>query len=229
MSEQFRQVAEVPLRPPITRTSRNPIDKSTIVSIYPKEIIEYKVTIEPGKFVIPPGRMDNPGVLVVGTSSWWSYSGDSRPTIEVPISSVQIADAVIKDFSNGMLACDMVDARPGLFFVPGDITTLELKAKYKDAFKQAEAKQRVWYTNLVLIADSLWARANGNPLAISDEMRLAARELNLNNKPWLLDYQTIQMINCFACGTMKSPLYPICPNCKSIDPSYQGPEIKRAV
>lgn len=172
MAEQFKQVAQFPPpRPTLSRVPPNPIDKSTIVSIYPKDIYERKFTIEPGIFEIPAGRLESPSILVVGTSSWWSYSGDTRPTINVPVSSVQIAEAVIKDWSNGMLACDMVDARPGLMFIPGEVTVLDVIARYKPQLEEVAAKQKNWFMHLTKIADSLWARSNGNPLVISDEMR----------------------------------------------------------
>lgn len=215
MSISAKVIAELPPpRPALTRTPKNPIDKSTIVSIYPKKIVEVKNTIEPGLFEIPPGRLDNPSILVVGSSSWWSYSGDTRPTIEVPISSVAIAESIIKDlqfdFSN-------VDAGPGLFFVPGEINLLDVKLRCKGALEEADRKQRIWFTALVRIGDSLWARSNGNPLCISDEMRLAAKELNMNEKPWLLDFQTVELKPCFACGGLKNPFYPVCPTCKAVD------------
>lgn len=216
MSET-RVVAEFPPpRSALTRTPKNPIDKSTIVSVYPKDIVERKNTIEPGLFEIKAGRLENPSILVVGSSSWWSYSGDTRPTIEVPISSVAIAESIIKDLQ---LDFSSVDAGPGLFFVPGEISLLDVKLRYKNALEEANARQRIWFAALVRIADSLWARANGNPLCISDEMRLAARELNFNEKPWLKDFQTIQLVPCFACGGLKNPSYPVCPQCHAIDKS----------
>src|SRR5688572_12529284 len=92
-----------PPRPALTRSPRNPIDKSTIISIYPKEINEPKYTLQPCNFRIPAGSLDNPGVFVIGTASWWTYSGENRPTIEVPVSSVTMADALIGDFCKGML------------------------------------------------------------------------------------------------------------------------------
>lgn len=215
------QVGEFPPpRPAITRSPKNPIDKSTIVSIYPKAISERKYTIEPGLFEIPPGRYENPAILVVGTSSWWSYSGDTRPTIEVPVSSVVVAESIVKDFSNGMLACDMVDARPGLFYVPGEINILEIKVRYKNALEEANVRQRNWFMNLIKIADSLWARAGGNPMAISEEMKMAAREMNLNEKPWIKDFHTIELKPCFACGSLKNPLFPVCQTCRAIDPTH---------
>lgn len=226
-----RQIAEMPPpRPALRRMPKNPIDRSTIVSIYPKAIREVKHTIEPGIFEIEAGSLENPAILVVGSSSWWSYSGDTRPTIEVPISSVQIAEAVIKDFSNGMLECDMDSSRPGLFFVPGELNLLEVKMKYKETLVEVNAKQRNWFHKLVSIADALWATSNNNPRAISDEMRLAAENLNLKDKPWLRDFRTIELVPCVACGSLKNPAFPVCSNCKHIDnahPNSKGLEFAK--
>jgi len=104
----------------------------------------------------------------------------------------------------------------------------EIKMRYRTTLEEANRKQRDWFLTLTRIADSLWARANGNPLCISDQMRLAAKELNLDNKPWLMDFKTIELTACVACGTLKNPAFPVCQNCKAIDPNYKGPEIKFA-
>ncbi len=41
-------------------------------------------------------------------------------------------------------------------------------------------------------------------------------ELNLKEKPWMIDFTTITLINCPACGHMVRPGYPVCSNCKAI-------------
>jgi len=208
----------------LIRSVKNPMDKCTIVSIFPKEIDEDKHTIEPGKFHIPAGTFEEPAVLVVGSSSWWKDIDVDQPMLEIPVSSIQIADSVIKDYCNGMLGCNMGDATPGLFFVLGEHKAVEIKMKYKQKLDETKIKQDNWYRALVRLADSLWSRTSGNPLAIWDEMRLAARSLNLNDKVWLKDYQQAELTRCSACGGMRNPLYPICPTCKSIDNSH--PEAK---
>lgn len=201
----------------MVRSVKNPMDRCTIVSIFPKEIDEVKHTIEPGKFHIPSGTYESPAILVVGSSSWWKDYDADQPMLEIPNSSIQIADSVIKDYCNGMLGCNMGDAMPGLFFALGEHTVMEIKMKYKSKLDEMKVKQDNWYRILVRLADSLWARTAGNPLAIWDEMRLAARSLNLNDKPWLKDFQMAELVKCVACGNMRNPLYPICPTCKHID------------
>jgi hypothetical protein len=198
------------------RSDVNPLDKSTIVSIYPKEIVEVKHTIQPGKFIIPAGSFDKPGVLVIGSSSWWREIDEDQPLLEIPQSSVAIANSIIKDLVNSLLGSNGADRMPGLFFVTGSKTSEQIKKDHSDLLLVAREKQKKYFETAVFIADSLWARTNGNPLSISDVARLAARELNLNDKGWLQDYQAIAQIKCTACGSLRNPEFPICPTCKSV-------------
>jgi hypothetical protein len=209
------------------RANINPLDVSTIVSIYPKKITEVKPTIQPGVFIIPPGTYDKPSLVHIGPSSWWKETDDGQPLLEIPHSSVTVAHSVVRDWLVGILGCDMDSMMPGLFYVPGKVTLDDFKknADYKALFEQANARQRAWFAELVKIADSLWARTNGNPLSISDDMKLAARELSLPDKPWIKDFQNIQMVNCKACGSLKNPQYPVCPNCKAIDDPKRATEL----
>jgi hypothetical protein len=210
----------------------NPLDKATVVSIYPKAIDEYKCTIQPGRFVIAPGSIQKPELLVVGPSSWWRDIDEDQPLLEIPVGAIQIAESVVKDYCNGILGCDMAETMPGLFYVAGakidaknnpDIPrTLEwIQKEFSVELQKAERRQKNWYTALVKMGDSLWARSNGNPLAISDDMRLAAKELNLQStKDWMKDFQMVDMVRCKACGSLKNPLYPICAACHFPDPDH---------
>lgn len=207
------------------RREPNPLDKCTIVSIYPKKIREVKYTIEPGTFVIEPGTMENPSTLIIGPSSWWKEIDDKQPLLEIPNSSVAIADSVIRDYCSGLVGYRERDAMPGLFFVPGEFDTIQIKIKYSQALKLAESKQKNWWMNLISMADILWARSNGNPLSISDDARMGAEQLQLKDKPWMQDFSTISMVQCKACGHLKNPKFPVCPNCKAID----DPEAAKAL
>jgi hypothetical protein len=215
---QFPLLSEVKRR--TIRAPVNPLDKSTIVSIFPKFIVERKHTIQPGIFEIRPGTYEEPSLLVVGPSSWWKEIDENQPLLEIPHSSIQIADSVVKDYCNGLLAVDMAENMPGLFFIPGEISLEILRKDHQKELDTARAKQRNWYTALVRMADALWSRSMGNPLTISDEMKMAARDLNLINKEWLKDSQTMDLVRCVACGHLKNPQYPVCSNCKAIsDPA----------
>lgn len=200
------------------RSLKNPMDKCTIVSIFPVEINEVKHTIEPGRFHVDPGTFEKPAILVVGSSSWWREIDVEQPMLEIPNSSIQVADSIINDYSRGMLGCDMATAMPGLFYVMGEHNAFEIATKFKDKMNELRIKQDNWYKILVRLADSLWSRSNGNPLVIWDIMRLAARSLNFNDKAWLKDFQVAEQVRCFACGMMRNPEFPVCPSCKAIDP-----------
>lgn len=231
---QFPLMSDIKRR--TIRAPENPLDKATVVSIYPKYILEKKCTIQPGVFEIQPGTYKNPSILVVGTSSWWKEVDENQPLLEIPHSSIQIADSIVRDYCNGILGCDMGDNMPGLFFVPGakfdkhgnvdKVATLKwVIDEHGIALTTAHMKQRNWFSVLVRMADALWSRSSGNPLTISDDMKMAARELNLLNKEWLKDSQIMELVRCKACGSLKNPEYPICANCKAIDDPAKAKEL----
>lgn len=197
------------------RSEGNPFDKSTVVSIFPKQIIETKPTIQPSTFEIPAGSYDKPAVVIVGSASWWREIDEEQPLLEIPVSSVQVADSIVRDYCNGMLACDMGESMPGLFFIPGEVNLEKLKKDHKPLLDRALQRQKNWYFALVKLADALWARSNGNPLAVADDMRLAARELGID-KDWIKDYRSVELVRCVACGSMRNPQFPVCPICKAV-------------
>lgn len=198
------------------RAPVNPLDKSTIVSIFPKEIDEVKHTIQPGRFVIPPGSFEKPAILVVGPSSWWRDVNEDEPLLEIPNSSIQVADSVVKDWMSGLFGCAMGVAQPGVFYIHGEVSLVNLVTKHRAEMELARTRQKAWYENLVKLTDGLWARTNGNPLVVSDDARLAARELNLNNKDWMKDFTAINQERCPACGNLRNPEFPICQSCHTI-------------
>src|SRR5215510_6991625 len=114
----------------LIRAPANPLDKCTIVSIYPKDVDEYKCTIQPGRFKIPAGSLQKPSLLVVGPSSWWREVDEDQPLLEIPVSSIQIADSVVRDYCVGLLAYNGQQAAPGLFYIPGDLTVEKIQKEY---------------------------------------------------------------------------------------------------
>lgn len=222
----LREMARRTVRGPI-----NPMDKSTVVSIYPKAITFKNITLMPRIWHIEAGSIEKPALLIVGSGSWWKDVHPEEPLIEIPVGSVAVAESIVRDYINGMFGCNMGDAMPGLFFVPGEITLEILNHDpYKKLLESAIEKQTNYYRALVGYADSLWARSNGNPLTINEEMRVAARTLGKQDKDWMSDFQNVGQIRCFGCGSFKSPDYPICPSCHTIDPTHpKAALVQRAV
>jgi hypothetical protein len=231
MPEALKQVGEFTVEPPMpVRSNMDKYDKTTIVSIYPLPIEnEIKYTIQPGVFNIPAGTYDKPSVVIIGASSWW-MKVENMPPVEIRCSSGEVAHSIVNDYCTGIAGCDMDSRIPGIFFIPGaSVSPEEVKMKYASALLTAKNKQDNWYKELVRIADSLWSRYNGNPLVIWDQMKLAARMLNLETKPWLADHFAALKTQCFACGNLKDPEFPVCPHCKTIDPTHpRAADIKRA-
>jgi len=194
----------------------NPLDKATIVSIFPRAITEIKHTIQPGVFEIAAGSEDKPSTLVVGPSSWWRDIGEEMPLIEIPNGAVQVADSFVRDYCNGMLMCDMDNAMPGLFFIPGEWKIEHIKENYKDTLKDAIRKQNNWFDELIKLADTGWARSNGSPNAISDLMRLAADYRGKSDKDWMKNSIDTEKIKCVACGSLRNPAFPVCGSCNRV-------------
>lgn len=213
MREQMRRAVRGPV---------NPLDRSTIISIYPRPIKFKNVTLTPGRWYLPAGSVEEPAILTIGPSSWFKDVSLEEPLLEIVQSSVMIADSLVGDYLKGMFACNMGDSKPGLLFMPGEISAKDLKReeKFKNMMAKVLVQQNNYWQNLVKYADALWARSNGNPLALNDEMRMAARFLGLRDKDWMKDHARVDLVPCFACGEFKNPEYPICKSCHSVDPNH---------
>lgn len=220
----MREISRRAIRGPV-----NPLDKSTIVSVYPRPITFTNVTLSPGRWYLAAGSMEAPSLMTIGPSSWFRDVGIDEPLIEIAQSSVQIAESLVKDYMNGVFGCNMHDSMLGLFFVPGKFSLTKLKEEYPELLGAAIKCQLNYYRTLIKYADSLWARSNGNPLAVNDEMRLAAKSLGLQDREWMREVQNVGMVRCFACGEFKSPEFPICKTCHSIDPSHPNAHLIRRI
>jgi len=199
------------------RARVNPLDVCTVVSILPKAFRVYNATITPSLYEMPPGSYEKPEILHVGPASWWKETGENEPLLEIPDSSMIVADALVRDFIGGILGCDMAESLPGLFFIPGKLTVAELKIKHKDLLDLAKTRQDNWFNFLIDMGDVLWSSSNGNPRSISGDMRLAADMMGVKEtKPWMQNYVAAKLVPCVACGNLRNPEYPICPSCNTI-------------
>lgn len=208
----------------------NPMDKSTVVSIFALPVNDSKPTLQPGNFHIDPGSYAKPSVLVVGPSSWWREVDQDQPMLEIPVGSIVMAESIVRDYIQ-MIEVDMGDCVPGLFFVMGQHDSASIIKNHKPMLDEAKRKQDNWYRKLIKMADSLWARSNGNPLAIDNLARLAAEALDLKDKPWMKDFTAVDLVNCPVCGTLRRTDFPMCSNCRTIinKEQYDKLGLKQAV
>jgi hypothetical protein len=199
-----------------TRAPVNPMDKSTVVSIYPRPIEQKHYTITPGNYKIEAGSYEKPSILNVGPASWWREMDEEQPLLEITNSSVQIADSIIRDFCIGLTEVRLPNVMPGIFWVPGEYKVSEIRDKFASQLVKAKVIQDAYYNALVRLADGLWARTGGNPLTISDDMRLAADQLGIRDKDWMKEFTLLSKTSCPACGSPRNPEFPVCPTCKAI-------------
>jgi len=211
----LREIRRRTIRAPV-----NPMDKATVISIYPKEINETKFTIEPGVFHIDKGSFEEPALLVVGPSSWWREIDDEQPLLEIPVGSIQIADSIVKDYCNGLLAYVVDISSPGLAYVAGEHDIKSIKKNFPHVLDNLNRIQRQWYVELVNLTSSLWAMSNGNPRVVSGDARLGAKELALQNIDWMENFEAMDMIRCIACGQLRNPKFPVCMHCHNVDMSH---------
>lgn len=215
----------------VIRRPVNPYDKSTVISILPRDIDEVKPTIDPGRFRLKAAKKDDFEILVVGPSSWYREVDSNQPLLEITNSSTEVAESLVRDYCNGILGCNMGDCMPGIFWVPGNFTKVSI-LKYVESkdnefgtavagrtfdelMKTAKEKQKNWYSMLITMAETLWSNSNGHPRSINEDMKMAARELGLD-PVWLATARDIQKIPCKACGVLINSYIAVCPNCKVI-------------
>jgi hypothetical protein len=212
------------------RMTPNPLDKCTIVSIYPKRIYDNKPMIFPGLFMMEPAKANDFEILVIGPSSWFKEMEEGQPYLEITSSSMVMAESFIKDWC-AQVGVEYGSKMPGLFYVPGSHDKNSIKALHQDKLDQAEIRQKEFFRNLVAIADVMWARTNGNPLVISEDAKLGAQYLGLTDKPWIKDFQATELRACLACGEFINYRFPVCRFCKAIvNPELAGElKIKFAV
>lgn len=205
------------MRNRLTPSAKNPLDVCTIISIYPMTFTEKKAMM-PEWYTIEAGTEKSPSFQVVGGASAWAERMSGQPLLEIPISSISVAESVIRDWMIGIMEVVMGTAQPGVFFLPGswDFPKLMTDKDALDVFKHVVNMQKAWFMKLINVGDALWARSNGNPLVISELQKIAATHMQMEDKPWMKNFTATRMTNCPACGTMVMPGFPVCNNCKII-------------
>jgi len=204
---------------------RNPMDKCTIVSVFPKEIVEDKPTIFPGHFVIPAATKGDFSLTVIEGSSYYQASViEHMPPTEIQVNSAALAKAIIDDYLSATWLASKGVRGPGVFWIPGAHTRANILA-YKDdtgrSFKElkdaAENQQRIWFALIMDFADEAWARTNGNPKGIPEDARIAAEYLGVSStKPWMENTISTILEHCPSCGEMINLSYPTCKHCHAI-------------
>lgn len=213
---------------------RNPADKSTIVSVFPKEIVEDKPTIFPGHFVIPAAVSGDFSLTIVEGSSYYMPSMvEKMPPTEIQVNSAALALSIINDYLSATWLASKGVRGPGVFWVPGAYNRTSILT-YKDESgrtfaalrAEAESQQKAWFALIMDFADEVWARSNGNPRGIPEDARIAAEYLGVSStKPWMENTVASVLEHCPSCGEMINLAYPTCKHCHAIVNTVKAKEL----
>jgi hypothetical protein len=195
------------------------IDASTIVSLLPVAISETKPGLQPAQYFIPAVKdpASDFNLLVVLRGKFPVYIDESRPAIVVPEPSDRIAQSICRDLKVGWPHLEKEVSEPGLFWVPGKRTKVEINTD-KDCKKlldTAREWQNEWFKRLVEEADNYWQQHKARRM-ISDVQRKAAILLKLDRE-WNIDQEVADSMSvCKFCRSMIHPAAIVCPSCQGI-------------
>ena len=200
------------------RVQRSPNDVATVVSLLPYELNEFKPGMTPSEFHVPKMEGDFPGTCIVERGYHKVYLDDSRPRLEVPVPSDELAAAICRDHITSMLAVVPGEAEPGLFWVSGRYEKKDVKrllAEHWEKVEAAKQRQLLWFQRLIEEADDAWAR-HGEHKLITDVMRLAAIQCKLE-RPWISQQEIERALSeCPVCYSTVHPKAVVCGVCKAI-------------
>lgn len=212
---------------------------STIVSVFPRELVEKKPTVSPNEFRIPAcvsedgkGYPDIDPVTVLipdGTTQFYKGWNEWIPAI---VPSESLAQDIVRGFVSSNLEVTLGGEQPicpGLFAVSSSYDREEkitregydekravewVKKEFKEELTKAHRGQDLWYQLLVRRADDEWNKSK-NPRAVSDVHRFAAKRLGIERE-WTKDIILSSITKCPACRQNIDPMAIVCPVCKHV-------------
>jgi len=191
-------------------------DKSTVFSISPSLIDEFKPGIYPGHFVIAPCLNDSkPERLVIGASEHLMFVGGKKQPIRIVTPSYQIAKSIQDDFLDGQLVTTP-NSHPGICWVQGEVTVSEFMKNHSDMYKQMQEVQRRWFIMLVQKTEDDYKKYK-NSRVVTDQARFAVRALGVPMPEWMnVEEIGLNFNKCPACSTMNDPVNAICTGCHCV-------------
>jgi len=205
--------------------------KSTLVSIVPFPIEEFKPGLIPGTFRVDASVDGRPQCTIIGDSIHYVWIDETRGSLKVNNPSYVIARSVVNDYNSSQLAGG-VDRHPGFFWLMGEYDTERVEKEHKDKLNEYKIIQRNWFVELVKLADDDWEKTRQHQ-CISDIQRYAAREIDPGNtrlRPWVITRpedvpEKIETISCPACGSDIPAKVVICRYCRYIIDKKRYPEM----
>lgn len=190
-------------------------DKSTVFSIAPFQVNEFRPGLYPGNFKIPACLNDTvPERLSVGASVHIIHIADRKEPLQVVTPSFQIAKSITDDFLDGQLWTNP-NCHPGIAWIQGDVSIESFKTLHKNVFDAMRAVQRNWYVNVCNQTDNEWKKYQ-NTRVVSDQARFAAKVLGLEPEWMTAEVVGFTFNKCPACNTANNANNAVCTNCRCI-------------
>jgi hypothetical protein len=198
---------------------------STVISIVPFPIDEFKPGLIPGVFHIERCADENkPICITIGESFHYVYIDAERGNLRVLNPSYEVAASIVADYNSAQLEAKPT-SHPGLFWMPGVWTAeaINKDAEAKERLEEAKRVQREWFVSIVRLADDDWEKTRQHQ-SISDTQRYAAKILdptNKQNRQWIFvdpskGIEKIEMVLCPACGSDVAKTAVICRFCNYV-------------
>lgn len=190
------------------------VDNSTVFSIVPLDIKEFKPGINPGYYIIDRCLDENkPSRLFLSKPAIHNMEvGGKKEPIQIPTPTAIIAKAIVDDYIGSQLWCTS-DAKPGLTWIQGNISEIEFKTKYKEEYDKIKVNQKKWFFNYVRQTDIYWIQSKKSPKVVSDTAKYAAKFLGLDKEWCHDDIIATEFSTCPACFAKVDPRLAICNVC----------------
>jgi len=193
---------------------------ATIISIFPRKLVEHKPGIQPSEYVIPAGNPERPGLLIINDNVFYLMNpdplsdGKDVPSIRVPVRAMEMAQSIIMDYVNALISVETGKC-PGIFCVKGGFEDSDLvKVRFHKEIEIYYNFQLEWFKSLVLMGDEIW-KGSRSLAGISDLQREACRSLRLDRE-WLVTTQNAELIKCRFCTSLVSNDAIVCPACHHV-------------
>jgi hypothetical protein len=188
---------------------------ATLISMMPCPLVEKKPGLVPDTFFIPAAEKDGFQIILVHDSRFPVYIDHDRGTIWIPAPGETIAESIVRDYNSAQLNITE-SSRPGIFWLPGEFSSEQIRERFADRLKKERDTQIRWFKSLVQLADDDWNRFRQHRM-ISDIQRYAAEYLG-SEREWLsIDLKAAELQRCPACAViLQNPAAAICMNCRCV-------------
>jgi hypothetical protein len=188
---------------------------STVVSILPLEIRDSKPNLYPGNFIIPAGMINKPGLLEVTKSVFYIPMAFGAPSLQAASSCLEVAESIVRDYVDALIGISD-DNRPGIWVENQTFKdSQEAAIVLMPEIQKRIVAQRNWFVSLVNLADAEF-RQHNQANSISSLQKLAARELNLKDRPWMITLDQLSVNNCPMCFSQVNAAAVMCGACRYV-------------